>query len=308
MITYYQRTVKDQKLKRLESFKIGSLIHVEKPSAEEIEFLAKKFNLDINIMRDALDPYEAPRMEIKKKTTYIFTRVPRYDGALKNISTFPTMFVLGKDFLLLFSLEETSFLITALRRHKKHYTTQRTKLFITLFFEVENRYNELLNKIDNRINYFGLNVGKVQDQDLVSFVRYEVILNEFIRALLPLRHVLTTIMAGKILEIYQHDKELIEDLQLNNEQLIERTKSNLTNIANLRQAQEVISTNRLNRVIKVLTVSTVVLALPTMITSFYGMNVHLPWADRSLAFFGIVLFIVLFILVFLWFLRKKKII
>ncbi|MDD2354051.1 MAG: magnesium transporter CorA family protein [Patescibacteria group bacterium] len=308
MITYYQRTVKDQKLKRLESFKIGSLIHVEKPSAEEIEFLAKKFNLDINIMRDALDPYEAPRMEIKKKTTYIFTRVPRYDGALKNISTFPTMFVLGKDFLLLFSLEETSFLITALRRHKKHYTTQRTKLFITLFFEVENRYNELLNKIDNRINYFGLNVGKVQDQDLVSFVRYEVILNEFIRALLPLRHVLTTIMAGKILEIYQYDKELIEDLQLNNEQLIERTKSNLTNIANLRQAQEVISTNRLNRVIKVLTVSTVVLALPTMITSFYGMNVHLPWADRSLTFFGIVLFIVLFILVFLWFLRKKKII
>jgi magnesium transporter len=135
-----------------------------------------------------------------------------------------------------------------------------------------------------------------------------VILNEFIRALLPLRHVLSSIVSGRVLDIYEHDKELIEDLQLNSEQLIERSKSNLTNIANLRQAQEVISTNRLNRVIKVLTVSTVILALPTMITSFYGMNVHLPWADKRLAFFGIVLFIVLFISVFLWFLRKKKVI
>jgi magnesium transporter len=308
MINYYQRTVKDQKLKQLDDFKVGSLIHVEKPTEEEMYFLAKKFNLDVNIIRDALDPFEAPRMEVKKKAVYIFARVPRYNGSMRNISTFPVLFVLGKDFLLFFSAEETKFLISALRKHKKHYTTQRTKLFLTMFFEIENIYNDLLNKIGKRINYFGLNVGKVQDQDIVNFVRFEVILNEFIRALLPLRHVLSSIVSGRVLDIYEHDKELIEDLQLNSEQLIERSKSNLTNIANLRQAQEVISTNRLNRVIKVLTVSTVILALPTMITSFYGMNVHLPWADKRLAFFGIVLFIVLFISVFLWFLRKKKVI
>jgi magnesium transporter len=173
---------------------------------------------------------------------------------------------------------------------------------------MEGLYSDLLNKINKRINYFSLNVGNFKDQDIINFVNYEVVLNDFINALLPLRHVLTNILGGKTLELYQDDKELVEDLQLNNEQLIERSKSNLTNIVNIRQAHEVISTNRLNRVMKVLTVSTVILALPTMITSFYGMNVRLPYDQSPEAYWGIITSIVILIGVLLIFLRKKKII
>jgi magnesium transporter len=177
-----------------------------------------------------------------------------------------------------------------------------------MFFEVENVYSNLLNVISKRINYFGNNVGGVKESDIVSFVRYEVVLNEFISSLLPMRHVLSSIMSGKALGMYDHDKELVEDLQLNSDQLIERSRSNLANLVNIRQAQEVISTNRLNRIITVLTVSTVILTLPTMITSFYGMNVKLPLANSSNAFLWISVSIVVLIAALLIILKRKKII
>ncbi len=247
-------------------------------------------------------------MEIKKNVAYIFSRIPEPKESLKQTSTFPVMFGIGKDFLMIVSRKNPDFLISLVDKRKKYFTTQRTKLFLRLFSEIAGMYSDLLNKINKRINYFSLNVGHFKDQDIINFINYEVILNDFINALLPLRHVLTNILGGKTLELYQDDKELVEDLQLNNEQLIERSKSNLTNIVNIRQAHEVISTNRLNRVMKVLTVSTVILALPTMITSFYGMNVRLPFDKNPDAYWGIIASILVLIGVLLVFLRKKKII
>ncbi len=308
MIKYYQRTVKDNKLKKLAEFQIGSLVYVSDPSEDEVKLISKKFSLEEGLIMDALDPYESPRMEIKKNAAYIFSRIPELKESLRQISTFPVMFCVGKDFLMIVSRKNPDFLISVVDKRKKYFTTQRTKLFLRLFSEMEGLYSDLLNKINKRINYFSLNVGNFKDQDIINFVNYEVVLNDFINALLPLRHVLTNILGGKTLELYQDDKELVEDLQLNNEQLIERSKSNLTNIVNIRQAHEVISTNRLNRVMKVLTVSTVILALPTMITSFYGMNVRLPYDQSPEAYWGIITSIVILIGVLLIFLRKKKII
>jgi magnesium transporter len=218
------------------------------------------------------------------------------------------MFVIHHNFLMIVSRENPDFLISMIDKNQDYYTTQKPYLFLRSFFEVEDIYSSLLNKINKRINYFSLNVGNFKDQDIVNFVSYEVLLNEFINALLPVRHVLLNIISGKTIELDQEEKDLIDDLQLNNEQLIERSKSNLTNIVNIRQAHEVISTNRLNRVMKVLTVSTVILALPTMITSFYGMNVRLPYGTNEGAYWGIIVAIFFSIALLLIFLRRKKII
>ncbi len=308
MINYYQRTEKDERLKQLPDFQTGCLVYVSNPSEEEIKFVSEKFELEDGLIMDALDPFEAPRMEIKNQVSYIFARVPEQKESLRQISTFPIMFVIQKDFLMIVSRENPDFLIEITERHANYYTSQRNQLFLYIFFEIEDIYSTLLNKINKRINYFSLNVGNFKDQDIVNFVSYEVLLNEFINALLPLRHVLLNIMSGKTIILDQAEKDLIDDLQLNNDQLIDRSKSNLTNIVNIRMAHEVISTNRLNRVMKVLTVSTVILALPTMITSFYGMNVRLPYEQGPEAYWGILVAIFLSVAALLVFLRNRKII
>jgi len=308
MINYYQRTITDHKLKLLKDFQVGSLVYVTNPNEQEIELLSKKFSLDSSIIVDALDPYESPRMEIKKSVAYIFVRVPEQKIVNKAITTYPVMFVIGKNFLIIVSRENPEFLINMINKRKKYFTTQRTKLFLEFFLEIEGIYNDFLNKINKKINYLSLNVGNIKDRDIVEFIQYEIVLNEFVSALFPVRHVLSSIISGKLLNLYQDDRDLIDDIQLNNEQLIERSKSNLTNIINIRQAHEVISTNRLNRIMRVLTVSTVILALPTMITSFYGMNVSLPLGANPNAFWGILGVILLFIAIFLVLFKSKKII
>jgi len=79
---------------------------------------------------------------------------------------------------------------------------------------------------------------------------------------------------------------------LSNKQLIELSDDSIRTIVNIREAYSTIMTNNLNRVIKLLTSVTVILTVPTMIASIYGMNVNIPFADKPWAFFAILLFMI----------------
>lgn len=285
MINYYQRSIKDSKIKDLQVYQPGSLILVSSPSELELNELADKFKLERDLLSDALDPYEVPRMEIENNAVYAFVRIPSEDG--RRTSTLPLLLIVSAGFLMLVAQKDLDFLFKDLRKRADFFTTQRTKCFLQIFGEIQADYHQALTRINKKINYFSLNTGKISDQDIANFVNFEIILNEFLSALVPIRHILSNTSSGKTLNFYHDDEEMLEDLRLHNDQLIERCKSNLTNSINLRQAYEVISTNRLNRTMKLLTAMTVILALPTMVTSFYGMNVGLPFSGSPYVFWGI---------------------
>lgn len=76
MITYYQKTITTRKLKTLPEFRVGSWVHVEDPTEDELLKLEVDFKLDRGLLSDAIDPYEVPRVEEYTGTTYIFTRIP----------------------------------------------------------------------------------------------------------------------------------------------------------------------------------------------------------------------------------------
>lgn len=297
--------LKSLKLRKLKDFRVGSAIIAFDLQEEELKLLSSKFSLDYGLLNDALDPYEAPRMEIKKGLIYIFARFPKQKESTDQIFTNPLLLVMGQDFLLSVSQEEPLFIKNLLKKNEC-FTTQRTKLLLEIINQTEYLYNNLLTTIHKKINYFSFNIEKVRDKDIYNFLNFEVLLNEFLNALIPLRHILETMKQGKIIELYEDDKELIDDIKLLNEQLIERAKSGLSNLVNIRKSYEVIAANKLNRTMKILTTITVVLALPTMIASFYGMNVHLPYADTDWIFGALMGIMILSILIFLIIFRKNK--
>ncbi|MCF7820489.1 MAG: magnesium transporter CorA family protein [Candidatus Pacebacteria bacterium] len=294
MIKYLHRTV-GKKMRQPDTFHAGSLVIVKSPTEEELEFLIEEFNLEAGLLADALDPYESPRLEFYKNNAYIFFRIPNIDKSKDKFSTFPALLVIGSSFILMISAEDTEFLLENLKRKKDFHTSQRLKLFLQIFNEIELRYNHLLVQINRKINYFSFNIEKVSEKDIANFVRFEIILNEFLSALLPMRHILKSISAGKGFDLYKEDKDILDDLELINEQMTELCKSNINKISTVRKSYEVISTNKLNRTMKLLTTLTVVLALPTMITSFYGMNVPLPFSGNGLVFWYILSFALLLI-------------
>ena len=83
--------------------------------------------------------------------------------------------------------------------------------------------------------------------------------------------------------------------------------SNTKTIVNIREAYSTITSNELNRTMKILTVATMLMALPNVIFSMYGMNVNLPFAHHPLAYFIVVGTTLLIVALAVWFAKKKRI-
>ena len=112
-------------------------------------------------------------------------------------------------------------------------------------------------------------------------------------------------MRGKIVKLYDDDEDILEDAIIENRQAIEMAQI-YTNILNgTMDAYASIISNNLNGVMKFLTSITIVLAIPTMISSFWGMNVKLPFENSPIGFIIMVLIAVVLTLVVTWWLKRK---
>ncbi len=113
-------------------------------------------------------------------------------------------------------------------------------------------------------------------------------LNEFLSALQPTTAILRRLLLGRHIQLYEEDKDIVEDLLLNNEQSIEGCSSRIKSVVNIREAYATISSNNLNRSMRILTAATVLITLPNVVFGFYGMNVPLPFQEHPFVFVGII--------------------
>lgn len=290
MIKMIYRNIRDFEYKIVTDFHIGSWIHVEKPTQEELNYLLENFVLDKDLLTDALDPDEVPRIEVENNVTYIFTRYPyKID---KQVITAPILFATGENFVVSICRDVCPALNKFLESNIQFYTTQKTKLFLQLFAQINKEYNAFLHTISRQIRASLIRIEKITDKDIIRFVNFERELYDFDLALTRTNSILRSLLTSKNINLYEEDKDLTEDIFLSNEQLIETTNENLRSIVNIRGAYSTIMTNSLNRVIKFFTTITVLLAIPTLIASIYGMNVTLPFQESPYAFIGIILSII----------------
>ncbi len=285
MIAYYQRTLKDRHMKVLEHHKAGVWVHAVNPTEEELQSLASELSLEPGHLRDALDPHEVPRLELENNVPYIYTRVPFSDQ--ETIITVPLLLIITETSLITVCSVPLPFLDKFLEGKITVFTTQKVKLFIQIFSEIHNSFNSALTTINRKTRNVSINVEKVKNKDIMQLVSYEQILNDFLNALERSSAILNKMLTGKTLQLFEQDRELVEDLFLASGQLVELTQGSLSSVKNIRDAYSTIMTNNLNRIIKLFTSLTIILTIPTIIASLYGMNVPLPFSDHPQAFFGV---------------------
>lgn len=98
MISFYYRSVREEQLKKLDKFRVGSWIVAEAPSREELEQLTEKFGLDTDLLMDALDPDEIPRSEVEGEVVYVYMRYSyRRDDT---VETDPVLVAIGPKFVV----------------------------------------------------------------------------------------------------------------------------------------------------------------------------------------------------------------
>lgn len=284
MLTIYQRTVKDTLLAEITDMRVGSFIVAERPGDEERARLVEEGGFDDDLLKDAVDFYEAPRFEMKNGIAYFFTRVPKMGD--HEIITTPLLIAVSQNAVLLVSKAHLPFLEEFLE-NQTIFTTQKSKLFILLVGRIVAHFQKHLTQIQRASRIGHTRMEHISNKTILEFVSYERTLNEFVDALIPTNRALELLLSGKHLELYEKDTELVEDLSLAMEQLVRSAQATLKSIQNIRSAYATIVANNLNRVMKFLAALTVILTVPMVVSSFFGMNVMLPFAEHPLAFFGI---------------------
>ena len=304
MVRVFIKTLKESSLRELDHFEPGAWVMVESPTQDELEDVSKRFSIDIGLLKDAIDFYEIPRIEIEDSATFIYTQFPHEAGT--HIVTIPVLFVLGRDFFITISNKRFPNIDSFLEGQLEFFTTQKTKLFLQLFSQINWAYNRYLTRIIRQIKSSRIKLERIENEDIVQLVGHEEVLNNFLSVLVPTNNVLRSILTGRFVRLFEEDKDLVEDLSLDIAQLVEICKSNLKNIVNIRDAYSTIMTNNLNRIVKLLTSLTVVMMVPNIISGLYGMNVRLPLAESPVAFVWLTIsMLVISIIVLILFIVRK---
>lgn len=302
MVTYYYKTAENDELEVRDHYTPGSWVCVESPTEDEIDSLVAQFNLEPGHLEDALDPDEMPRLEKEAQLTYIFVRYAYTNDDLE-LTTSPLLFIIGKDLLITVALTSLPRLPRFTSGKIQFSTAQQTRLALQILDQIVDQYEVFINNISRQIKTIRtrLRTHDVSNQDFVDFVVIEDELNEFLSAMLPTNAILRRLMLGRHIKLAEDDKDVVEDLLLNNEQSIEGCRSNVKSIINIREAYSTIASNNLNRSMKILTAATVIIALPNVFYGMFGMNVdlpfqHAPWAYGAVVGLTVVLMVTIFLL------------
>lgn len=291
-------------IKKRQSLQPGSWIRVEKPGEKERETL-EALGIDRDILDDALDPHEVPRVEQADDWIYFITRLPDVDDEFNDFTT-PILFALGREHIVTISRDTLGRLWNPFIDRTLVPTTQQTKLLILMVDAIAHQYQSRITSINRQMRATTSDVQRLGSKDISALTEYERRLNDYLDALLPTNTAVEKLLGGKFLKLYEDDRDLVEDLSIDLEQLISRCKSLIRTIKNVRDSYRAVMDTRLNETIRLLTVITLALTIPTMVSGLFGMNVELPAITSSPDTFWIILVVSLTIASALSFYFLKK--
>jgi magnesium transporter len=306
MATIYYSQAHKRALQILETRRSGAWIAVEAPTEAELDTLAADYGLDRNNLADAVDIYEAPRVEVEDGVVYIYTRYCYPEG--KEIATEPLLVIYAEDYLLTVMRSNTSIIDRLKNNTVDIVTTQKTKTLLQILAEINRSYELQLTKLSRRIlqTRAHMRQSQINTREFVSIIELEEDLNEFLSALQPQALLFRSLLGGKYVRLYEEDRDIVEDIELSAGELITQVQGRLRTLVNMRQAYDAIATNNLNNTFKRLTSIAIFLTVPTIIGGLYGMNVDLPLQHAHHAFLFVMALIATVTGLFIWFFKRKK--
>ena len=287
MITFYRSVSQKPEITRIKEILSGTWIRCEQPGDEELQELIA-FGLDEDILRDSLDPHEVPRLDTENGWTYFITRLPDTDDDFNDFTT-PILFAMGKKNLVTVSSDPLDRLWQPFIDTVQVPTTQKTKLFMYMIEAITRQYSTRVAQINRQMRAATSDVRNLNPREITQLVEYERKLNDYLDALIPTNTALENLLGGKLLTLYEDDKDIIEDLSIDLEQLIARCTSLLRTITNLRDSYRAVMDTRLNETMRVLTTITLAFTVPTMVAGLFGMNLMIPGAEQPYMFWVVLL-------------------
>ncbi len=273
-------------LSQKEAFEPDVWINLISPNMEEMTEVADYFDIDIADVRAALDEEESSRVQMEDGYTLILVDIPFEEirNEQRAYTTIPLGILLVQSAIITVCGDDTVILNYFYNNRMRGFSTKKKMRFVyQILLRATNLYQALLRAIDKKRSEVEKRVGSetTEDKDLINLHELETNLVYFATSLSANKVVLDRLTRYERIKQYPEDKELLDDVIVENRQAIEMTNIYRDIIHGSRELVSTIINNRLNNVMKFLTSITLVMAIPTIISGIYGMNVSGKWMPLS---------------------------
>ncbi|MEY4934640.1 MAG: hypothetical protein RIS64_999 [Bacteroidota bacterium] len=315
MIQYYAKS--EGKLRQLPEAETGCWINVSAPIArEEVLELAEKYAIPIDFLTDPQDIDERARHEREDEMRLIILNSPVLNNNIDKDTqaiymTIPLGIIITIDHVITISAFENPVIDQFLEDKVKNFDPSDDKLFVLqILAQNIQRYLNGLKQLNYKRNVIEKELyASSRNMEIKQLLSIEKSLVYFVNSLYAIELLAMKMKRIDFLHIRDdEDKmDLFEDIIIDNSQALDMAKVYTDILGGTMDAYASIISNNLNIVMKRLTTITIVLMVPTLIASFFGMNVKIPFfnTDHPMAFFTIVLISLIMSILTSWFFRKK---
>ncbi len=276
----------------LKTLEKGAWINIIDPTPYELKVVSNLTEVEPDFLRSALDDEERSHTDVEDDSVMVLTNVPVCRGK-DDYDALPLAIIVTEDYIITVCLEETPVMAEFNERTARLFRTYKKTRFLfqilyksaTYFLRYLRQIQKISDEIEDQLRH---NMNNSEILRLLSLQKGLTYFNAAIRSngavLDKLLRMRNNQNIAPILKAYEEDEDLLEDVIIENKQAKEMVEMYSKILARLADTFSSIISNNQNLVMKFLAAMTIILAIPTVISSFFGMNVPVPMADNPLAF------------------------
>jgi magnesium transporter len=311
MIQYFKNI--NQQTVEIDKPEIGSWVNVLPPlKQEEFSELSTGLDIPIDFLTDSLDIDERSRFEEEDNVKLIVIKTPTENNSFNESDayyiTIPICIILTHNQTVTVNSFENTAIKKFLNTFQNRHPDKKNMMVLKIFEKIVQNFMEHLKEINQRRNTFEQKLYDAsRNEHLLELMRIQKSLVYIVTALRSNELLFMKLQRTNFLSLNEDEKEFLDDLIVDNSQALEMSNIYSNILSSTLDAFAGIIANNQNEVLKRLSVITIVLTLPVLVASIYGMNVPIPYQESKLAFYmpvGLSLVISLFIG---WFFLRKKI-
>jgi magnesium transporter len=272
-------------LEQLDAVVPDCWINLSAPTEDELEIIEKALNIPPEFLRYPLDEEERPRLDYDDDLDHLLIIIDfpiiRRDKSNTKYETQPLGIIVAGKCVITISLRENTVLEAfKSNRVRDFITAYRTRFVFQIMFAGAKEFLKLLRFMDKTIEAAEQQLNRsVSNRELFKLMDLGKSLIYFSTSLKSNEGVLEKLMRSRFLKKYEDDQDLLEDVMIENRQALEMANIYASIINGTMDAYASIISNNLNVVMKFMAAMTIVLAVPQVIYSFFGQNVHFPFDD-----------------------------
>lgn len=308
MLTIYLSPQANE-VRQIDQIEKGCWINLINPTEEDINLVVQATGIFVDFIRYPLDDEERPHVEFEDNLLLTIIDVPIQINTGAGYDTIPLGIMQTDNYIVTVCLHDLSMINDFHQKKVRGIATyKKTRFLFQILYRNASLYLKYLREIDKKSTELELELHKsMRNKELIKLLNLEKALVYFTTSLRSNETVLEKLLRGKVVKMYEEDEDLLEDVIIENKQAIEMANIYSNILSGTMDAFASIISNNLNIVMKFLAIVTIILALPTMVASFFGMNVPVPFQNSPHGFaFAVVISAVLSV-AGIYYLAKKDI-